>query len=352
VTPGERWWAEPPSGQATYLTDVDPGLLGVGIDPVPGGAPAIVRFRPAAVLRVEQYVTAFLDALDQAALELFPRWLPGAEHFDGPSSLGVAAVRALAAGIAVRSDHFGPFLAATAERAQRGDAARERSRFPAEVRARGLANIMTDVYGRATVAVLIDIPNGLTPSGEHSLAAAAEWLAQHGGFTVWLAGPPLRSVDRIPSIRVTVPEYLNRLTAESNPEPGPPAGEPPLLTYPPLSGVPRADSAAEQALERALAMHDWARGRCWNKVLEWHVLGKAYRLDLFWPDDGLVVEVDGDDHRERWKYADDRHRDAQLQLLGHDVVRFTNDQVLTDPQATALTIRDLLLLRRSPLSQK
>jgi very-short-patch-repair endonuclease len=99
-------------------------------------------------------------------------------------------------------------------------------------------------------------------------------------------------------------------------------------------------------------MHDWARGRCWNKVLEWHVLGKAYRLDLFWPDDGLVVEVDGDDHRERWKYADDRHRDAQLQLLGHDVVRFTNDQVLTDPQATALTIRDLLLLRRSPLSQK
>jgi len=353
VTLGERWWAEPPPGQATHLADVDPALLSVGLDPLPPDAPAIVRFRPAAGLRVGQYVAAFLDALDQAVLELFPRWLPGAERLDGPSGLSVAAVRALAAGVAARSDHFGPFLAATAECALRGDPAVKRPRFPAEVRARGLASIMIDAYGRSSVAVLVDVPDGLTPDGEHALAAAAEWLAQHGRFTVWLAGPPLRSVDRIPSVKVALPEYLNRLAAESGPDPGPAAGqELPLLTYPPLSGLPRADSAAEQALERALAPHEWARGRRWNEVLEWHVLGKAYRLDLFWPDDGLVVEVDGDDHRERWKYADDRHRDARLQLLGHDVLRFTNDQVLTDPQAAALTIRDLLLLRRSPLRQK
>jgi len=112
VIPGERWWAEPPLGQATYLTDVDPGLLSVGLDPVPADAPAILRFRPAAALRVGQYVNAFLDALDEAALGLFPRWLPGAGHLDGPSSLSVAAVRALAAGLAGRSAHFGPFLAA------------------------------------------------------------------------------------------------------------------------------------------------------------------------------------------------------------------------------------------------
>jgi hypothetical protein len=112
VIPGERWWAEPPLGQATYLTDVDPGLLSVGLDPVPADAPAILRFRPAAALRVGQYVNAFLDAPDEAALGLFPRWLPGAGPLDGPSSLSVAAVRALAAGLAGRSAHFGPFLAA------------------------------------------------------------------------------------------------------------------------------------------------------------------------------------------------------------------------------------------------
>ncbi|WP_433050448.1 endonuclease domain-containing protein [Dactylosporangium sp. CS-033363] len=349
MTPGERWWAGPPPGQATYLAGVDPALLGVALDPLPPDAPAVVRFRPAAGLRVGAYVAAFLDALDQAALRLFPRWLPGAEHLDGPSELGLAAVRLLAATVAARSDRFGPFLAATAERALRGDPAQERPRFPSEVRARGLAGIICDAYDRTSTAVLIDVPAGLTADDERALAAAAEWLAEHGRFTVWLAGPPLRNVDRIPSLRVALPEYLNRLAAEPGPFAGP---EPPLLTYPPLSGLPRADSAAEQALERALAPHDWARGRCWNEVLEWHVLGKAYRVDLFWPGDGLVVEVDGDDHRERWKYADDRHRDAQLQVLGHDVLRFTNDQVLTDPQATALMIRDLLLLRRTPLPQK
>ena len=202
------------------------------------------------------------------------------------------------------------------------------------------------------MAIQTDVPDGLTPDGERALAAAAEWLAQHGRFSVWLAGPPLRSVDRIPSVRVILPEYLVQLAAEAGPVPGPVGGAAPLLIYPPLSGQPRADSAAEQALERALAPHKWARGRRWNDVLEWHLLGKAYRLDLFWPTDGLVVEVDGDDHRERLKYADDRHRDAQLQLLGQDVLRFTNDQVLTDPQATTLVIRDLLLLRRRSLQQK
>lgn len=356
VTEGERWWAEPPSGQATYLAGVDPALLSVGLDPLPPGAPAVVRFRPAPGLRIGQHVSAFLDALDRAALELFPRWLPGAERLDGPSGLGVAAVRALAERVAARSDHFGPFLAATAERALRtkgGGPAARRPRFPAEVRARGLGAIVAAAYRRTSVAVLADVPHGLTPDGEHALAGAAEWLAQHGRFTVWLAGAPLRGVDRIHSVRVTLPEHLTSLAAETGPPHGRIAGpRPPLLTYPPLSGTPRADSAAEQALERALAPHEWARGRRWNEALEWHPLGAAYRLDLFWPDDGLVVEVDGDEHRERWKYADDRRRDARLQLLGHDVLRFTNDQVLSDPQAAALTIRDLLLLRRTPLRQK
>ncbi|SDZ44755.1 Very-short-patch-repair endonuclease [Asanoa ishikariensis] len=360
VTLGERWWTKPPLGQVSYLADVDPALLSLGFDPLPAGAPAIIRFRPAPGQRVGQYVNAFLDALDRAVLELFPRWLPGAEHLDGPTKLGIAAVRALAAGVAARSDHFGPFLAATAERALRDDLAAGRSRFPAEVRARGLALIVADVYGRESVALHTDVPNGLTPDGERALAAAAEWLAQHGRFTVWLTGTPLRSVDRIPSVRITLPVYLTRLAAEAGPRPGPVAAAgpgpvaaaPPVLTYPPLSGQPRADSAAEQALERALAPHEWARGRRWNEVLDWHLLGKEYRLDLFWPTDGLVVEVDGDDHRERLKYASDRQRDARLQLLGKDVLRFTNDQVLTDPAATAYVIRDLLLLRRRPLRQK
>ena len=353
MTTETRWWAEPPPGQASYLADVDPALLGVGLDPLPPGAPATVRFRPTPAVRVGQHVTAFLDALDRAAVALFPRWLPGAEHFDGTSELTIAAARALATRIAARTDHFGPFLADTAERALRGST--ERHRFPDEVRARGLGGILASAYDRTSAAVLLDVPEQLTPAAERALAAAAVWLAEQGRFTVWLAGPPLRSVDHLQTINITLPSYLTRLVAEVGRSIVSTAGGAsgvrpvggPVLTYPPLSGVPRADSPAEQALERALASHEWACGRRWNWVLDWHPLGKAYRLDLYWPDDGLVVEVDGDDHRERWKFADDRHRDAQLQLGGHDVLRFTNDQVLTDPSAAAQTIRDLLGLRRN-----
>jgi very-short-patch-repair endonuclease len=121
----------------------------------------------------------------------------------------------------------------------------------------------------------------------------------------------------------------------------------PAFTYPPLSGIPREDSDAEQALERALRQHDWARGRHWNHTYEWHALGKPYRLDLFWPAERVVVEVDGPEHRGRLKFADDRRRDVQLQLLGHDVLRFTNEQVLSDVHAVVLRIARLLRRRRA-----
>jgi len=101
------------------------------------------------------------------------------------------------------------------------------------------------------------------------------------------------------------------------------------------------------ALERSLARHDWALGRCWNHTFEYHLLRKAYRLDLYWPDEGVVVEVDGPDHREKYKFADDRRRDVQLQLLGHDVLRFTNEEVLADVQAVVEKIGQLLRQRRT-----
>ncbi|MBM0236291.1 DUF559 domain-containing protein, partial [Micromonospora sp. ATA32] len=223
-----------------------------------------------------------------------------------------------------------------------------RSRFPAEVRAAGLARVLADAYRRDTCVLLIELPDGLTPDDERALAATAEWLAQHARLTVWLAGAPLRVVDRIRSVPVTLPAYVTQLAdspgriADSSADPVPPG-----LTYPPLSGVPRADSAAEQALERALAPHEWARDRRWNHTYEWHLLGRPYRLDLYWAAEGLAVEVDGPEHRGRITFANDRRRDVQLQLLGLDVLRFTNEQVLSDVQTVVRKIRHLLVRRRA-----
>jgi very-short-patch-repair endonuclease len=356
-----RWWTVPPIGQVSYLAGAGPELLRIALDPLPETAPAVVQFCPSTVGPLGDQVMVLLQELDQAAIELFPRWLPGAERLDGSLGVGVPAVRELAARLAARSQNFGPFLADLAERALCGRA--QQSRFPSEVRARGLARVIAEAFERESVALLIEVPDVLVPDGERALVAAAEWLAHYGHLSVWLAGAPLRVVDRVPAVTITLPAYLTQLIGEvgeivDEADVGPRAvGGWPIdrrsdvaagaaFWYPPLLGLPSPNSPAEQRLEKALALHEWARGRCWNYRYEWHLLARPYRLDIFWPAEGLAVEVDGDDHRERLKFADDRRRDAQLHQLGHLVVRFTNEDVLGDVQAVVRTIEQLLNRRR------
>lgn len=336
------WWAEPPQARVSRLADTEPELLELASDPLPPDAPAIIFYRPPGGGSVTDQVGRLLDELDRAAVALFPHWLPGAERLDGSSALSRAAARALAA----QSPGFGPFVAELAERSMCGSRRPSRSRFAAEVRAAGLGRVVRDAYRRAALVVIVTVPAGLSAGDEHALATAAEWLTHHGRLTVWLVGAPLRSVDRIRTVSISLPGHLTDLARDA-PRWTPPARPP--LGFPPVSGLPRADSPAEQALERGLAPHGWAHGRRWNSTFEWHTLSRVYRLDLFWPDDRLVVEVDGPEHRGRFLYADDRHRDAQLQVLGYDVLRFTNEQVLSDVQATVVTIRNLLQKRRGKL---
>lgn len=342
------WWAGPPTRRVSHLRAVDPELLRVALDPLPPAAPAVVHYRPRVVGALADLVDALLDQLDSAALAMFPSWLAGADRFESEGTLGVAAVRALAARTAARSRHFGPFLADLAERALRGPGQPVgRSRFAPGVRAAGLARVIADAYDRADCVLVIALPD-LGADAERALVAAAEWLVRDGGFTVWLAGGRLRDNDRVRSVPMLVPARFAELASVAEPSPASVTEqEPRVLTWPPIAGVPRGDSAAEQALERALAPHDWARGRRWNQTYEWHVLGVAYRLDLFWPVEGLAVEVDGPEHRGRIAFANDRRRDVQLQLLGLDVLRFTNEQVLSDAPAVVDGIRRLLARRRT-----
>ncbi|MCX4470726.1 hypothetical protein C5N14_25195 [Micromonospora sp. MW-13] len=349
---GADWWAAVPPRRVSHLVDVDPELLRLALDPLPPAAPAVLTHRPERGLPLPGLVAALLDQLADAARALFPRWLPGAGRLDGGGTLGVAAVRGLAARLAARSDHFGPFLADLAERALRdpvvpGAAGRSgrRSRFPAEVRAAGLTRVLADAYDRESCVLVAEQPEGAGPEDERVLVAAAEWLVQHGRCAVWLVGPLRHGADRVRPVRLRLPAHLDELTGDARRASDSAAAA--ELVYPPLAGAPRPDSVAEQALERALAPHGWARGRRWNHTYEWHPLSRSYRLDLFWTVEGLAIEVDGPEHRGRIMFADDRRRDVQLQLLGLDVLRFTNEQVLTDVQAVVRSIRELLARRRA-----
>ena len=58
-----------------------------------------------------------------------------------------------------------------------------------------------------------------------------------------------------------------------------------------------------------------------------HVLF-GFIADFYCRSAGLVVEVDGQIHEEQLEY--DRERDAILEAAGINVIRFSNDRVLTE----------------------
>ena len=213
--------------------------------------------------------------------------------------------------------------------------------FGREVRARGLARLIAASYVRDGVVLLIGPTDRSSEDEQRRSAAGCEWLVSHGGFGVWLTAGALPAVDRFPTWQLSVPAYVEALSGAR-----PVESEPPPTDFPPLSGRPHPASAAEQALERSLSRCGWAAGRAWNHQYASHSLAPPIRVDLMWPDDRCVVEIDGPDHRGILKYAADRRRDNGLVLDGFSVLRFTNDEISDDPQRVLAVIEELLSTKR------
>jgi hypothetical protein len=118
------------------------------------------------------------------------------------------------------------------------------------------------------------------------------------------------------------------------------------LTDEQFAGMPHPASVTEQALEHRLARCEWAVGRTWNQEYASHSLAPPIRVDLMWPDERCVIEIDGPDHRGILKYAADRRRDNGLTLDGFAVLRFTNDEIIDDPHRVLAVIESLLVKKR------
>lgn len=67
---------------------------------------------------------------------------------------------------------------------------------------------------------------------------------------------------------------------------------------------------------------------------------KGFRLDFFFPDDWLAVEVDGPIHVDR--ESEDLERDATLKDCGIQTVRFTNEEVFGNTSFVVSTMSRLL----------
>lgn len=306
------------------------------LDTRPESAPVVSTCQVAGN-SVGEIVDSVLDELEAAARGLFPAWLPGAEVLTGRSALDIRAVRVLSRKLSSITRHFGPFVSDLAVAALLGKRMTA-GRFARETRAAGLTRILAESYPCPGIALLVVGPTDADPNRQRILASACEWLSDHTPAAVWIAGEAIPDIDRFPEIVLPRPEAPHTtddlLSGRTR------------LRYPAPVGRPHPGSAAEQKLERALETCEWATGRRWNMPYRTSPLRPPIRMDLIWPDARCVVEVDGDDHRLRHKYAADRTRDVQLQLDGFGVLRFTNEQVLDDVATVLVAIEQFLTDRR------
>ena len=64
--------------------------------------------------------------------------------------------------------------------------------------------------------------------------------------------------------------------------------------------------------------------------------------DMAWPEQKVLVEFDGDVHRERKTFVKDRRRQNRVVAAGWIVLRFTSADVYGDPRGVLAHIRRAL----------
>lgn len=273
-----------------------------------------------------EFVGSALDDLERVAVELLPAWLPAATGLDRPDVGGIAAMRMIAMDHARHAHYPPPFLTGLAVLAISGQ--REAvPELPLRTRAVQLARLVAEGFRRPRAVLLVEPGAELTFQDQDAVVAGAGWLAHNARMAVWLVGDLPLSDDRIPFVRITGP-----------------AAQPPAPT-----GRPHPASAVEQALEAALARQGWAGGRQWNQSYQSDALSPPVRLDLLWPLERCVVELDGPEHCHPVHFEADRQRDVQLQLDGYAVLRFTNARVIHDVGAVVHQIGTYIRGRRDEL---
>ncbi len=65
---------------------------------------------------------------------------------------------------------------------------------------------------------------------------------------------------------------------------------------------------------------------------------KYFIADFYCHKARLIIEIDGGYHQLSEQFEYDRSRDAELDILGLKVIRFTNEQIFSDIENTIQTI--------------
>ncbi|MEE3851042.1 DUF559 domain-containing protein [Gordonia sp. LSe1-13] len=312
-----------------YRADIDALIADVGRD-----LPVILAYCGPQSLSARGVVDEILDAIEQIVVSTAPAWL----GFDESAGIDVADAEDRARDLAAIGADYRPFVVELARAAATGSPCR--SHQSPELRARGLVRLLRHGYGRDTVILAVTAPPDLDRNTQDVVAAGVGWVAEHGDLPVWLPADTLPDVTRCSTVRG---RFRSSPAAAPGPVSEPAEPSPQVMSASRLEGMPAPHSIAEQTLERALRRHQWAHDRRWNRRLDdIDPMAPTAIVDVHWPRARVVVEVDGDDHRQPGKYAADRARDNILQRHGFIVLRYPNAQVLTDVGLVVDEIRQVL----------
>lgn len=116
----------------------------------------------------------------------------------------------------------------------------------------------------------------------------------------------------------------------------------PKVMVGPIFGRPHPGSEAEQLVCEHLSADAELRG-----LFEFNqrLLGfgdTPYTVDLVWRQGGLVVELDGPEHRGHRAYVRDRDRDYRLCVSGYTTLRIPNDEVFANVNAVLQKIKHVV----------
>jgi very-short-patch-repair endonuclease len=209
-------------------------------------------------------------------------------------------------------------------------------------------------------------PNGLiavvtleesSPQSALPAVHAFEWLAANGNVAIAVLcrelPPPEPPFDRLTyGARSVRPEIFSPTQVEkAAPEAADveafdlPSVPSVSVLLPPVHGRPHPQSAIEQRLSKMIEADAELRSKFVFNARVGDVSLKSPKVDLLWAEGRLVIELDGDEHRGRRAYRDDRHRDYELLCGGYAVVRIPNDEIVEDFTRTLEKIRSAVRLR-------
>ena len=295
--------------------------------------------------KVSSIIGDALDMLAKAALALWPNWYgrsrqPGFENGIAAEDLlaDLATIGALRDG---RRDVLAPWLRASVARCRRGETPRP-SGFADSIQAAQLALAIEPRQLLLLLCVTEEAPrSGLL----YGLARAAEWLARETAAGLMVLIPAeIGEAGELDSINFNTVCF-------SGPEPAVAVEEKSRLLIWPFHGVPHPDSPGEQRLAQALGSDPALGGLFRFNQSVRTMQGHRYTVDLLWPEGKVAVEVDGYRwHSDPWAFRHDRQRDFEMLVSGYLTLRLPHTEVMSDVATAVEKIRDVVVLRRHPLS--